>query len=199
VIRLNLGSGAYRLPAGDGWTNWDEDPETPADRHAHVPPVPYGDGSVEEVYLGHFLEHFEPEEADELLRECYRVLRPGGRLGVVVPDTRAVLAHYLAGDHTMVEIPANVHWSLDDLGSVCSVFLYSTIQESRHKWAYDERSLRAVLHKAGFATTCPLAPDDPRVSVPAWWNLGLEARKAGTADVPVVDFTLLGPKPEVQG
>ena len=197
-MKLCLGAGRYQLPQAQGWSNWDEDPETPADRHVHVPPIDLPDGSVDEIFMGHLLEHFEPDEADALLRECCRVLTPTGRLAVVVPDTRAVLEHYLAGDHTTVELPERTYWSLDDLDSVCATFLFSTIQRSRHRWAYDDRSLRYALHRAGFGVTYPLAPDDPRIGVPAWWNLGLEARKLPlpAAPVPVIDLTLLGPKPE---
>jgi hypothetical protein len=174
VKRLNLGCGAYRL---EGWDNWDADPETPADRHFFVPPIPVGDRTVDEIYCGHLLEHFEPAEADELLRECRRVLVPGGKLGVVVPDTRAVLARYLEQRHTWVEVPQGQQWNLDDLDAVCSVFLYSTIQPSRHKWAYDGATLRRALVRNGFLLGGPIPDGDPRIAVPAWWNLSLQATK----------------------
>lgn len=173
-MRLNLGCGDYPIR---GWDNWDADPEVPADRHHHVPPIPLPDGSVEEVYMGHLLEHVEPEEATALLAECRRVLQPGGILGVVVPNTRKILAHYLAEDHTEVEVPYRVYWNLDDLDSVCAVFLYSTIQPSRHKWAYDSRTLFATLERAGFRVDSMIRPDDPRLSVPSWWDLGYSCHK----------------------
>ena len=173
-MRLNLGSGAYRLA---GYENWDEDPETPADRHYHVPPIPLADGSVEEVYMGHLLEHFEPEEADGLLSECRRVLVPGGRLGVVVPDTRAVLARYLEQRHEVAEWPQGVYRNLDDLDEVCALFLYSTVQRSRHRWAYDGATLRRALVRNGFLLTGEIRPDDPRKSVHSWWDMGVDAVK----------------------
>ena len=176
-LRLNLGAGRYPLPQAVGWQNWDADPETPADRHVRVPPIPLAEGSVAEVYMGHLLEHFEPPEASDLLRECHRVLVPGGALGVVVPNTRKVLAHYLAGDHTEVEVPERVFWNLDDLDAVCRVFLFSTIQPSRHRWAYDARTLLAALERAGFHVEDSIRPDDPRLSVPSWWDLGYSCRK----------------------
>ena len=173
MIRLNLGCGAYRLA---GYENWDEDPETPADRHHHVPPIPLADGTVAEVYLGHLLEHFEPDEADALLQECRRVLVPGGKLGVVVPDTRAVLARYLEQRHEVVEVPAGSRWNLDDLDDVCRVFLYSTIQPSRHRWSYDAATLRRALVRTGFRAVGLIDPwSDPRASAHNWWSLGLEA------------------------
>ena len=174
-MRLNLGSGSFRLA---GFENWDEDPETPADRHFHVPPIPLEDGTVEEIYAGHLLEHFEPDEADALLKECRRVLVPGGRLGVVVPDTRAVLARYLEQRHELVEVPQGQFWNLDDLDAVCAVFLYSTVQRSRHKWAYDGATLRRALVRNGFLLGGPIDPlNDPRLGTGRWWQFGIDATK----------------------
>jgi ubiquinone/menaquinone biosynthesis C-methylase UbiE len=41
------------------------------------------DGAIDEVFSSHFLEHVEDVEL--LLRQIVRVLRPGGRLELVVP------------------------------------------------------------------------------------------------------------------
>jgi predicted SAM-dependent methyltransferase len=177
-LRINLGSGAYSLPAAVGWENWDEDPTTPADRHLRVPPIPLANGSVAELYLGHLLEHFEPVEADALLRECYRVLAPGATLGVVVPDTRWVLEQYQRQSGQRVEVPQGVFWELDDLDAVCAVFLYSTLQESRHRWSYDETTLRRALARAGFKVVRPIDRwHDPRASSHNSWSLGLDCVK----------------------
>jgi predicted SAM-dependent methyltransferase len=178
-MKLNLGSGGYRAgPRDQGWIDVDEDPAAGADWRVHVPPIDLDHDTVDEIYAGHLLEHFAPDEAHALLRECYRVLIPGGRLGVVVPDTREILRRYLDGRHTWVEVPQGQHWNLDDLDSVCAVFLYSTIQRSRHQWSYDAATLRRALERAGFVVTGAIHPeDDPRISVGAFYNLGLDARK----------------------
>jgi len=177
-VKLNLGCGEYLLP---GWENWDAALDVSLRRpevgHVRVPPIPLDDDSVAEIYMGHLLEHFEPDEAAALLAECKRVLVPGGRLGVVVPNVRKVLAHYLAGDHMEVEVPAGVYWSLDDLEAVNAVFLYSTIQESRHRWGYDARTLCRTLERAGFYVEDSIRLDDPRLSVPRWYDLGYQCVK----------------------
>lgn len=43
--------------------------------------------SVDEVYAGHVIEHFTTEESISLLKEVKRVLKVGGKVTVVVPDT----------------------------------------------------------------------------------------------------------------
>jgi hypothetical protein len=181
-LRLNLGCGAYALPQAVGWENWDDDPLTPADRHLHVPPIPVPDGAVAEIYMGHLLEHLEPVEADALLRECYRVLAPGATLGVVVPDTRWVLEQYVRQSGQRVELPQGVFWELDDLDAVGSVFLYSTIQDSRHRWSYDETTLRRALSRAGFRVRGAIDRwHDPRASAHNAWSLGVDVVKPGAA------------------
>ncbi|MGE9985068.1 glycosyltransferase [Desulfovibrio sp. SGI.169] len=58
--------------------------------------IPFADASFEAVYQSHVLEHFPREQAPAFLRECFRVLRPGGILRVVVPDLEGILRGYLA-------------------------------------------------------------------------------------------------------
>jgi SAM-dependent methyltransferase len=174
VSRLNLGAGHFKLA---GYTNVDADPATEPDWCARVPPIDRTDESVSEVYIGHMLEHLPPVEADALLLECHRVLVPGGRLGVVVPDTRRVLECYLRQDHTTAEVPQGRYWELDDLDDVCALFLYSTFQDSPHRWSYDGPTLKRALTRAGFTVTGPIDPwRDPRL-VGAFWNLGFDAVK----------------------
>jgi predicted SAM-dependent methyltransferase len=161
----------------DGWINIDDDPATEADRHQHVPPLWEADESVDEIYLGHMLEHLRPDDAASLLRECYRVLVPGGTLGVVVPNTRLILAHYIMQDGVRAEYPEQVFWDMDNLEHVNTMFLYSTVQQSPHLWSYDAHSLRSALERARFRVVASIDPaNDPRL-VSAWWNLGYDAIK----------------------
>jgi SAM-dependent methyltransferase len=60
-------------------------------------PFPWPDASADAIYASHLLEHLSREEGACFLRECRRVLRPGGILRVVVPDFRALVDGYLEG------------------------------------------------------------------------------------------------------
>ena len=57
--------------------------------------LPFPDGTFDAVYHSHVLEHLTPEQGQHLLQECLRVLRPGGRLRVVVPDLERIADLYL--------------------------------------------------------------------------------------------------------
>ena len=161
-VRLNLGSGKLKL---DGYTNIDDAPEVEPDVCAgavdYLKSLPAG--SVDEIYAGHFLEHLEYEDGQQVLKECHRVLRSGGTIGVVVPDTGTLMAVYVQGKASLHEL--------------CRDFLYSTVQPSRHKWSYDAVTLRRALENAGFVATKLIDRyEDPRV-IPAWFQVGWDAEK----------------------
>jgi SAM-dependent methyltransferase len=91
---LNLGCG---LRYDARWTNIDFQPGSPlVIRHDLLEQLPFADHSFTVVYHSHVLEHFAPDAAVRLLRECYRVLRPGGLLRIVVPDLESAAEAYLA-------------------------------------------------------------------------------------------------------
>lgn len=54
-------------------------------------PLPYSADSFDAIYASHLLEHLYLDEGRRLLRECFRTLRPGGVLRMVVPDLRAAV------------------------------------------------------------------------------------------------------------
>jgi SAM-dependent methyltransferase len=57
--------------------------------------IPYPHAAFDVVYHSHLLEHFSKESAPVFLRECHRVLKPGGVIRVVVPDLEVIVRLYL--------------------------------------------------------------------------------------------------------
>jgi SAM-dependent methyltransferase len=90
---LNLGCGGRFHPA---WVNLDLRPAHPSvSPHDVAEPLPFPDRSFDAVYHAHLLEHLPRERAAPLLRECFRVLKPGGIVRVVVPDLEQIAELYL--------------------------------------------------------------------------------------------------------
>ncbi|MGV3774794.1 MAG: class I SAM-dependent methyltransferase [Verrucomicrobiales bacterium] len=58
-------------------------------------PLPISDQSAAIVYHSHVLEHFRPEDARRFLKECHRVLKPGGMMRVAIPDLEMIARLYL--------------------------------------------------------------------------------------------------------
>lgn len=90
---LNLGCG-YRFHSD--WENVDFYSSSP---NVHVcdlrEGIPYPDAAFDAVYHSHVLEHFPKHFAPKFLRECNRVLRPGGVVRVVVPDLERIARLYI--------------------------------------------------------------------------------------------------------
>jgi len=59
--------------------------------------IPFPDESVDFIWSSHVLEHLDNEELEELFREIYRVLKPGGKTGHVLPHALDPTAFYF--DH----------------------------------------------------------------------------------------------------
>lgn len=91
-MRLNLGCGHA---IKEGWVNIDRDAHPGVFVHDLSTPLPFEDGSVEEIYSEHFIEHINEETACKLLEECYRVLAPGGRIRISTPDLDTLVESYL--------------------------------------------------------------------------------------------------------
>lgn len=173
--RLNVGCGEYAFA---GWTNLDSSPDLYAEVHAEVPPLPYEDETLDHIYAGHFLEHLDYSDATLFLSECYRCLTPGGRLGVVVPDTREIMQRWLGNAIDRVEGPPNAWHPVNDLDSVCRLFLYSDIQESGHLWSWELATLGRAMAAAGFVDLAEIDRyDDPRIMFGAWYQCGIDGWK----------------------
>jgi SAM-dependent methyltransferase len=90
---LNLGCGRRFHP---GWTNVDLVSSSRFVRECNLREgVPFSGEAFDVVYHSHVLEHFSRETAPAFLRECHRVLRPGGFLRVAVPDLEGIARNYL--------------------------------------------------------------------------------------------------------
>jgi len=57
-------------------------------------PLPFKSNSFEEVFTEHTLEHLYPSEANNLLQEIFRVLKPGYITRIIVPDLKTYINYY---------------------------------------------------------------------------------------------------------
>jgi predicted SAM-dependent methyltransferase len=90
---LNLGCGRRCHPE---WINMDMNPNLPGVIvHDVTQRIPLEDSSCDVVYHSHLLEHIWHPAALPFMRECCRVLRPGGILRVAVPDLEQICCLYL--------------------------------------------------------------------------------------------------------
>jgi glycosyltransferase involved in cell wall biosynthesis/GT2 family glycosyltransferase/predicted SAM-dependent methyltransferase len=168
-VKVNLGCGQAYM---EGWTNVDASPDVKADIHLDAAEFvrQYGD-QVDEVYMGHVMEHLMPGYAVTLLRLLNEKLPAGTVVSVVTPDMRAIFEAYLAGEVGNDQLNAS--------------FIYSYVQPSHHVWCYDEAALTELFHRAGFDAVEAIS--DPRSYPPVFhkegpesqWQCGVRALAAG--------------------
>ena len=120
-------------------------------------PLPYPSNFFKAVYCSHTLEHLYKDDAAALLRECLRVLSPGGVCRFVVPDLEATIERYhrakatgdkTAADRFMQEML--VHDTARKKGLLGWYHRLTAFHP--HKWMYDAESLKVMFAAAGFVS-----------------------------------------------
>jgi len=97
---INLGSGQrpFTTESSYFWLNIDINPKWNPDMVADGANLDkIADASQDIIVSHHNLEHYGCGEAAPMIRECYRVLKPGGRLIVCVPNMDALCRGWLSG------------------------------------------------------------------------------------------------------
>lgn len=83
-MKLNLGCGTDYIK---GYVNVDNDININADEYFNLNKIPYpiNDKSVEKIKCSNVIEHLTISPP-ELLLECYRILKPSGKLFLNMPN-----------------------------------------------------------------------------------------------------------------
>lgn len=94
-IKLNLGGGPKRI---QGFLNVDALAWNGATDVVHDLtkfPYPWEEGSVSEITMVELLEHISFRYTSQILAECYRILGPGGKLHIQVPNIKEMIDCYV--------------------------------------------------------------------------------------------------------
>lgn len=151
VRKLQLGSGLKLL---DGWLNTDCSLFFKAKCFMDVTrPFPMADKIFDYVFTEHLIEHLTYPEGLAMLKECHRVLKPGGGIRVACPDLSIIVGLCVA-EKTEAQrqyIKYGVDTSLPHIRIYKESFVINNdMRNWGHKFLYDEETLRATLESAGF-------------------------------------------------
>ena len=156
-IRLNLGCGMYPM---QDFVNVDQFESVKPDLLADVTDLPYSPDSVDEIYCGHLLEHLSWDEGQDALKHWLSILKPGREIRIVVPDFDVLVKQYFDNP-----TPAELKYFND-------YYIYSYVQESRHRYFYSAALLKMAMETAGFKEVEQLAVDHPYFVEAVDWQCG---------------------------
>lgn len=155
MIVLNLGAGTKAVPEGlaePGAEIISVDLAGTPDVLADVRKMPFEDGYADVAYASHLLEHFDEHELPALLAEWHRVLKPGGRLVLQVPDIQSAAEMIAVNgvDSVLYKAVNGAHIRGQDVIFGWQTYIATGGDLMRHKVAFDKNKLAAVLGAAGF-------------------------------------------------
>lgn len=171
-MKLNLGSGISGLDAlniitheHDDWKSVDICQHYTTDECYDISKgIRESNNSVEQIWMGDFFEHLLRLDAKFVVKECYRVLQPGGKLQISVPDMTVVMPIWLAADGDDSAHVGLIWGDQDELYRKNEI-------PSVHKAGYTEVSLKKLFKEAGFTTI-------NRTNIHGvWFELALEMYK----------------------
>jgi ubiquinone/menaquinone biosynthesis C-methylase UbiE len=117
--------------------------------HDLTKPFPWANDSVDVLYSSHTLEHMSRDQGHEFLRQCHRVLKPGGVIRIVVPDLSCVVKRYLAGKLAAEYFVEELGVLYLDSGGRLKNRLAPFIQYP-HRCMYDTPALERCMASVGF-------------------------------------------------
>lgn len=154
-LHLHLGCGNEYLP---GFVNVDANPREHIDLWIDVRNgLPFKTGSVDSIYTSQMIEHLFPDELDRFLAECYRVLKFGGGLRILVPNLKSAIVAYSQDRHDFFS-----DWprSYRSLGGRFSNWIFC---DGQHRVGLDFSYLSELLHKAGFRDIAESVAGESRI------------------------------------
>lgn len=152
VRKLHIGAGPALL---EGWLNTDLAPASPQVALLDATkPFPLPDASFDYAYSEHMIEHLPYAAGLAMLRECCRVLRPGGTIRIATPDLAVFLGLY--GHESEPACDRYVHWATDRYLNGHGTYLASLVinnifRDWGHQFLYDGDLLGRALMDSGFA------------------------------------------------
>ncbi len=146
-LRINLGSGHWKF---EGWVNVDRDiasrPEVCADLARSLP---FRDACAAFMHTEDFIDQLDLQQARCFLRECHRILQPGGVLRVLTPDVEQLARLYL---HQPGKLKALWH---DHVGvaltyGTAAEILNAGMRFAGHTFLYDAETFAQLASDCGF-------------------------------------------------
>jgi len=140
-LKLHVGCGSIKMK---GYVNTDISKTPATDIIADCFELPFQPETVDEISSYHLIEHFDKEEALNLLRYWHSLLKVGGKIIIECPNIVGMVKRFLnAYEETNEPNPGY-------LFGHCSNINREHILNDYHKWGYTQETIKKTLEKVGF-------------------------------------------------
>lgn len=164
--------------------------------------IPFAEDTFDVVYHSHLLEHINKDDALAFLKECYRVLKTGGILRVVVPDLQKIIIRYISAvagikDGNLEAIDEHKAATYELFDQIVRNEISGTTEQrfpvrfierivrgnaskisELHRWMYDEYSLGELLRDVGFENIQTELPSTSKIE--GWAEFNLDTNNDGS-------------------
>lgn len=172
TIGINIGSGTALKAA---FLNCDLEPQYNDVFALDVTfPFPWDSNSFDYVFSEHMIEHISYERGNYMLKECFRILKPGGVIRIVTPSIE-FLCRMFQGYLSPIE-KEYVDWAQRQMtpnapASLPSFVFNTFVRSWGHTFIYDRPTLKLTMQDAGFCQV-----NEQKISISGFEFLnGLEA------------------------
>ena len=123
--------------------------------------IQHEDSSVDLIYVGQVIEHINPiYQAPNFIKECYRMLKPGGVLRLTTPDLDLLVHAYINNEMDKFASEQPEFYKDHDSSFQLAMLMYGSSGESckfnnyeGHMFLYTKTSMSELLKNSGFEKT----------------------------------------------
>lgn len=141
---LHIGSGGLKI---NDFLNFDADVFINCDVVAKSDRINLGNNAVGTIYASHLFEHIPRARTAEVVAEWYRVLKPGGKLYLCVPDLEVLARLYL--DNLKNYETENAKYLVDMASNI--IYGGQTDKYDFHYYGYSFVTIKSLLTSLGFS------------------------------------------------
>jgi len=152
VKKLHIGCGGHFLK---DWLNTDLLPGKGVMYLDAIKPFAFEDSTFDYIFSEHMLEHIPYLKGLHMLSECYRILKPGGKIRIATPDLQFFVTLYQQPNKTEPQ-KKFIKYAVDKWIPHAEVhedtfIINAYVRMWGHQFIYDEKVLRYTLEKVGFS------------------------------------------------